>query len=870
MERVKKNGVPSRNPLIPMVSISGTPTRADIVKMMEAYSNVGISQLLIYPRYGCEIEYMSERWFELCQDILETAEKLDFTIWLYDEFNWPSGRCNGTVPAADPAYVCKALDVTLDGGKLKVETVMPVGDQADILDQDAMDLFISLTHEKYWERFSRYFGNVIRGIFTDEPSQRYSCNITNIPGHFRLPYYEGLEADYEKETGHGLEDDFAGYFALGTGNPWPVYFGLLGGRMRKVYFDSLRNWCDSHGILLTGHLLGEGAVHDAIFSNGDPLLAIKGFNLPGMDEITTKVKPGNIEWATLAIVGHGISCRGNGGMAELFALGPADLTLSKIHQMIWLTAFYGVDLYLLAVAHIFAHGNVGRPDFFNATSPMQPWFEAYRELGADAGEAALFATKEAVPGILVRYPQAVGSEHAWKRGRGGDKADLRKLLEMLVSIQLQWELIPEEDQRGNAQAVINILPEGALKDEVTGQDFEDTDILREWLGRSIRRQVSVVDGSGTLADNVLVKYYTDGMVAVLDLNDELNGKARKLFLKQDGIEDVPFILQCRGVFTTGQCEAISFMKTGIPVQTAEFELRTDRRNLMRCLLMPENGKDTFEFEAGCDLNGVKALLRSYGGQASATLDGRQIDAAYECEDLPDGFNKLYKSSGAFTLAKGKHKIVLASGTKEYPYLANIYLSGDFGVYQSDYNNGDNTDNGSNTELSNTVISNTNINNTIKGNDDISNNKNSISFSRKYIIDALPKAVGAVTLKNSGLLDYAGKITLTADVNVPVPGCKGEIYLKLNTNELFTEVRINGESVGTCTWAPFVWKIPVRFHGRRVRIEIIEATSLGAIFGDYPQMLYDTKSPYWKVSPLLPGKNTDCGILETPEWIFAQE
>ena len=51
-----------QNPLIPMIAITGRPDRARMAQLLDAYKSVGISQFLIYPRSGLEIEYMSEAW----------------------------------------------------------------------------------------------------------------------------------------------------------------------------------------------------------------------------------------------------------------------------------------------------------------------------------------------------------------------------------------------------------------------------------------------------------------------------------------------------------------------------------------------------------------------------------------------------------------------------------------------------------------------------------------------------------------------------------------------------------------------------------------------------------------------------------------
>ena len=88
-------------PLVPMGAVTGKPSRELIRETLAAFREAGFTQYLIYPRSGCELEYMSREWFDTCRCFLEEGKKLSFTsFWLYDEFNWPSGGCNGAVMAA--------------------------------------------------------------------------------------------------------------------------------------------------------------------------------------------------------------------------------------------------------------------------------------------------------------------------------------------------------------------------------------------------------------------------------------------------------------------------------------------------------------------------------------------------------------------------------------------------------------------------------------------------------------------------------------------------------------------------------------------------------------------------------------------------
>ena len=167
----------AQNPVIPMTAVTGKPDRAAVTEMLEAYREVGIEQFLIYPRSGLEIEYMSDEWMAFCRNCLEVADSLDMKVWLYDEYNWPSGNCKGQV-AADGHEDCYPSLLLFDKGKDGRYTTRvmhnPIG--ADILNPEAVSRFVQFTHERYYSEFKEYFGRVIPAIFTDEPSFSYSTN----------------------------------------------------------------------------------------------------------------------------------------------------------------------------------------------------------------------------------------------------------------------------------------------------------------------------------------------------------------------------------------------------------------------------------------------------------------------------------------------------------------------------------------------------------------------------------------------------------------------------------------------------------------------------------------------------------------------
>ena len=186
----------TRSPLVLFGAQSGRPTEADVVRTLEDAKKAGYTEFIVYPRSGLEYEYMGEEWLALVGQYLKHAERLGMGIWLYDEFNWPSGSCRGKVPEGRPEFVNTTCAVyAKDEGSFDWRYFRAKPTSANVFDVAAMNRFRELTHEVYEKRFRRYFGTVIKGIFSDEPgSEHWSAHPDEgFATSFR--WYPGLETD---------------------------------------------------------------------------------------------------------------------------------------------------------------------------------------------------------------------------------------------------------------------------------------------------------------------------------------------------------------------------------------------------------------------------------------------------------------------------------------------------------------------------------------------------------------------------------------------------------------------------------------------------------------------------------------------------
>lgn len=107
------------SPLIPMLSLTGGRNTERITAMLDGYRRVGIDTVMLYPRSGLEIPYMSDAYLQYIKEITAAAKARDMHLWLYDEFNWPSGSCQNRVIAENKALPQNAFSLTAGGRRSK-------------------------------------------------------------------------------------------------------------------------------------------------------------------------------------------------------------------------------------------------------------------------------------------------------------------------------------------------------------------------------------------------------------------------------------------------------------------------------------------------------------------------------------------------------------------------------------------------------------------------------------------------------------------------------------------------------------------------------------------------------------------------------
>lgn len=155
------------------------------------------------------------------------------------------------------------------------------------LDKAAMDRFVELTHERYYSRLRDSFGASIRSIFTDEP-QMCLKEILTEPFEKRpviMPFTDDLNDTFRKEYGFSLVGRIPElvWETESLSKARLFYHRHLVERFSEAFGDNVGEWCDRHGIGLTGHMMNEWTLFSSTSAVGEVMRPLKHFGMPGMD-----------------------------------------------------------------------------------------------------------------------------------------------------------------------------------------------------------------------------------------------------------------------------------------------------------------------------------------------------------------------------------------------------------------------------------------------------------------------------------------------------------------------------------------------------------------------------------------------------------
>jgi len=171
----------------------------------------------------------------------------------------------------------------------------------NLLMREPIQRFIELTHQEYVNRFPD-LSETFEAIFTDEPSL---MSVFLRPQPYPvIPWSPDLPSRFQQQTGRDLTPLLPSLFAdtgPESGRVRCEFWSLIGEMVSEAYFGQIQDWCRTHGIASTGHLLWEEDLANHVGFYGNFFRCVGRLDLPGIDCLTSK--PGAVPFHIAKLIG---------------------------------------------------------------------------------------------------------------------------------------------------------------------------------------------------------------------------------------------------------------------------------------------------------------------------------------------------------------------------------------------------------------------------------------------------------------------------------------------------------------------------------------------------------------------------------------
>ncbi|MDC7286671.1 glycosyl hydrolase [Blautia schinkii] len=413
-------------------------TKEKVDHTLNYLKEMGMGGGHVHCRTGMDNSYMGEEFLSLVKYTNEKCKEKDMLTWLYDEDRWPSGAGGGLV-TKDHEYRIRFLlftperqegkdigmselrssgqavrsnertflgryQVKLVGGYLKdyekiaEDASLSEGYQEwfayeevsgdnpwfnneaylNTLDKKAVERFIEVTHEKYYELLGDEFSKSVPAIFTDEPqfSHKTCLGFAGERVDVTIPYTDDLEDTFREAYGHSLLESLPELFwELGEDKVSRIryeYHDHIAERFASAFADTVGGWCQKHGIALTGHMMEEPTLETQTAALGEAMRSYRSFDIPGVDMLCDRRELSTAKQTQSAVHQYGRE----GMLSELYGVTHWDFDF-RGHKLQgdWQAAL-GVTVRVPHLTWTSMAGEAKR-DYPAAIGYQSPWYKEY-------------------------------------------------------------------------------------------------------------------------------------------------------------------------------------------------------------------------------------------------------------------------------------------------------------------------------------------------------------------------------------------------------------------------------------------------------------------------------------------------------------
>jgi len=161
----------------------------------------------------------------------------------------------------------------------------------NLLDPRVGRRFVEVTHEGYARRMSAEALKHVSATFTDEPSLITAYHDTSpTPRPAALPWCSELPREFAERAGYALEPHLPElFFDMGDDDAAVRcdFYRVVADLIAEGFFGPIQEWCHTHGIASSGHLLCEERLSWHVWYEGDLFRCLRRMDWPGIDILTS-------------------------------------------------------------------------------------------------------------------------------------------------------------------------------------------------------------------------------------------------------------------------------------------------------------------------------------------------------------------------------------------------------------------------------------------------------------------------------------------------------------------------------------------------------------------------------------------------------
>jgi hypothetical protein len=291
---------------VPFYSLNDLLDSAELDRQITEFAHGGYGGVYLHSRTGLLTGYLGSDWWKAMDAGLKACERNSVFAWFYDEDKWPSGFAGGAVPLKNEEFhahclmrLNKSRQVPERGTVISSDSMYNYVSYSaksgnawfngtcyvDLLNPEMVKEFINSSYVPYAERYREYFGNVAKGIFTDEPQVMPITDDVKHDG--ALPFSPVLIERFKKDHGYDLPPVLGALFESTPGNEAIRldYFRTLSMQMEASFSGQIGKFCASRNIMFTGHYNGEEGLTSVRNNVGDLMLQMRNMQQPGIDHL---------------------------------------------------------------------------------------------------------------------------------------------------------------------------------------------------------------------------------------------------------------------------------------------------------------------------------------------------------------------------------------------------------------------------------------------------------------------------------------------------------------------------------------------------------------------------------------------------------